>query len=144
MEPAELAHDVGAGALREMVRVREDDRRAELVELRRRDALHAPVRRDRHERRRLDDPVGRHEAPEARARRMLAEHGERRGAGRSAGRSRDQHRIAEAVEAIALAHRRLVRGRMRSAASAATMARSGVAEVEVRQSVDEAEAVRAR
>jgi hypothetical protein len=54
---AERPHHVDARPLREVVGVREDDRRAQLFELPRRHALHAPVGRDRHERRRLDDAM---------------------------------------------------------------------------------------
>src|SRR6185503_1561021 len=78
VQTAELADDVHAGALRQMIGVGQHDGCAELLELRGRDALDAAMRADRHERRRIDDPMSGPEAAEPCAARVGAQDGERR------------------------------------------------------------------
>ena len=57
VQAAELAHALGAGAQRQVVGVAEDDARAQPPDVARRQRLHAGLRADRHEDRRLDRPV---------------------------------------------------------------------------------------
>ena len=59
MQPAELAHDVMTGAEEEVIRIGEDDLGAGRPQIIGAEALHRPLRRHRHEGRRLDLAVGR-------------------------------------------------------------------------------------
>ena len=74
VQSAERRYGVDPGTLREVIRVGEHDVRADLVELSGCQALHRAERSDRHERRRLDGAVRRHQASEPRPGRILAQH----------------------------------------------------------------------
>ena len=66
MQAAEPLDPLVAGPQVEVVRVGQDDRRADLDEVVRVERLDRGVRADRHELRRLDDPVGQRQPPEPR------------------------------------------------------------------------------
>ena len=114
VQPAERRDPLRARPQRQVIRVAEDDARAQALEVARRQRLDGRLRPDRHEHGRLDHAV-RGLAARRRARGPRARRPGTSARPRSRRRSRpDQHRVAVAVEAVAAA--RPPRGRRRGRA----------------------------